>query len=98
MDYITQRCSVHHLAFSREGDAWLLSRQVPGSAHQAKEPPRSGTSLTSTYVLIQRNSGSSVTKLEDADSGLDSLQEEVTEKEQSKECVIQSDEMQVVHL
>ena len=39
-----------------------------------------------------------MTKVEDADSGLDSLQEEVTEKEQSKECVIKSDEMQVGYL
>ena len=45
-----------------------------------------------------RNCGSGVTKVEDADSGLDSLQEEVTEKEQSKKCVIQSDEMQVAYL
>ena len=40
--------SPHHLAFSREGDSWLLSRLVPGSAHQAREAPRSGTSLITT--------------------------------------------------
>ena len=45
-----------------------------------------------------RKCGSSVTKVEDTDSGLDSLQEEVTEKERSKECIIQSDEMQVAYL
>ena len=47
---------------------------------------------------MPRKYGNGVTKVEDPDSGLDSLQEEVTEKEQSKECVIQSDEMQVVFL
>ena len=36
--------------------------------------------------------------MEDPDSGIDSLQEEVTENEQSKEYIIQSDEMQVVYL
>ena len=73
---------------------------MPGSAHQIRDAPRSGAYLSSIYVLMPRprNCGSGVTKVEDADSGLDSLQEEVTEKERSKECVIQSDEMQVAYL
>ena len=73
---------------------------MPGSAHQTREAPKSGAYLSSIYLLVPRprNCGSGVTKVEDADSGLDSLQEEVTEKEQSKKCVIQSDEMQVAYL
>ena len=42
--------------------------------------------------------GSNVTKVENDYSQLDSMQEEVTEKEQSKECVIQSNGMQVAYL
>ena len=62
---------------SRDGDAWLLSRQVPGTLHRA---------------------GLAKAKVEDADSGLDSLQEESSPVQETGECVIQSDEMQEVRL
>ena len=73
---------------------------MPGSAHQAREEPRSGACLSSICVLMPqaKKCDSGVTKVEDDDSGLDSQQEEVTKKEQSKECLIESDKMQVFYL
>jgi len=73
--------------YTREGDAWLLSRQVPSSAHQHPTRTTTGAGIGA--------------KVEDADSGLDSLQEEVGEKgrgDVGEPVIIQSDEMQEVRL